>query len=79
MPMSINQSQQVAGSGGHVHHALQMQNGAYGIELATNAAIAEGEVLVRLPRRLQLTEDCDNAPSQLTGVELSQYTRTDLI
>ena len=47
----------VRARGGEVHSALAVRSGQDGVELSTRTAVRAGEVLVRLPRPLQLTED----------------------
>ncbi len=51
-----------------MHPSLRIQNGATGLELVTSASTGKGEVLVHLPRHLQLTETCDDPPPELTAL-----------
>ena len=51
-----------------MHPSLRIQNGANGLELVTSTSTRKGEVLVQLPRHLQLTETCDDPPPELTAL-----------
>ena len=59
-------AQVATSAGGQVHTALRLHTDGHGIGLAAGTAVQKGEVLVRLPAQLQLTENSD-APPQLTG------------
>jgi hypothetical protein len=50
-----------------VHTSIFIRSGRQGMELAVHESVRKGEVLVHLPRRLQLTVDCDSPPPHLTG------------